>query len=351
MLQFKCHMKEIVQSLMVVSKWDERDSSSKASGLLHSICCTDFILTIFCLCDVLSVTLPLSRLLQSVSLDLLSATSSVADVISVLEDKRRNCCTCFGTIFTDAESMIDESELDVELSLPRTVKKQMNRPNYPATTAEEYYRRAIYIPLLESITVDLKSRFPSETLNVFELTSLIPSNVLKVLRNGDADDSKLQLQRYVSRIMNLYSNLMDVNCNRTLMNVKFTGELQLWRARWMRVANEHDDGSNSSSLVIPKTVCDALVACEKDKIIYPTIYSLLKVFLTLPVSVATAERSFSTLRRLKTWLRSRMSEERLVGLALMNIHRDVVLDVDNIIDRFTQRRKRLKEFVISIFSF
>jgi len=143
-LQFKCHMKEIVQSLMVVSKWDERDSSSKASGLLHSICCTDFILTIFCLCDVLSVTLPLSRLLQSVSLDLLSATSSVADVISVLEDKRRNCCTCFGTIFTDAESMIDESELDVELSLPRTVKKQMNRPNYPATTAEECYRRAIY---------------------------------------------------------------------------------------------------------------------------------------------------------------------------------------------------------------
>jgi len=41
-----------------------------------------------------------------------------------------------------------------------------------------------------------------------------------------------------------------------------------------------------------------------------------------------------------------MSEERLVGLALMNIHRDVVLDVDNIIDRFAQSRKRLKEFVI-----
>lgn len=192
-------IKENVKSLTIVSKWEERDSASKANGLIHAICCSDFILTIFCLCDVLSVTLPLSRLLQTVSLDLQSAATrlSVADVIAVLEDKRNNCLSLFDTIFDDAEIFIDAAELDVELSLPRLVKKQMNRPNYPATTPKEYYRRAIYLPLLDSITVDLKTRFQSETLDMFELTNLIPSNVVKLSNNAD---DKL-FQHCVSRIV------------------------------------------------------------------------------------------------------------------------------------------------------
>ena len=38
------------------------------------------------------------------------------------------------------------------------------------------------------------------------------------------------------------------------------------------------------------------------------------------VSVSSAERSFSTLRRVKSWLRTRMGEDRLIGLTLLNIH-------------------------------
>jgi hypothetical protein len=73
---------------------------------------------------------------------------------------------------------------------------------------------------------------------------------------------------------------------------------------------------------------------------------LLHLLLTLPVSVATAERSFSTLRRLKTWLRSRMTEQRLTGLALMNIHREHSVSVDAVIDRFAKSKPRLLDFVL-----
>ena len=57
---------------------------------------------------------------------------------------------------------------------------------------------------------------------------------------------------------------------------------------------------------------------------------LLQIILTLPVSVASAERTFSTLRRLKTWLRSGMSAERLTGLALLHTHADILVDIDKI---------------------
>jgi hypothetical protein len=48
--------------------------------------------------------------------------------------------------------------------------------------------------------------------------------------------------------------------------------------------------------------------------------------------VSSAERSFSTLKRLKVWLRNIMSEEKSVGLALLNVHIDVVITLDEVID-------------------
>lgn len=58
-----------------------------------------------------------------------------------------------------------------------------------------------------------------------------------------------------------------------------------------------------------------------------TVRNLLLVLATLPVSVATSERSFSTLRRAKTLLRSRMAEDRLNGLCLLNIHRGIPIEI------------------------
>lgn len=49
--------------------------------------------------------------------------------------------------------------------------------------------------------------------------------------------------------------------------------------------------------------------------------------------------------RLKTWLRSQMTQKRLTGLALMNIHRDIPIDVDKVIERFAKTNRKL-DFVI-----
>jgi len=75
---------------------------------------------------------------------------------------------------------------------------------------------------------------------------------------------------------------------------------------------------------------------------YPNMYELLKILLILPVSIATAERSFSTLRRLKNYLRNTTSESRLVGLALLSIHRDITDDM--VLDKFSNsgKARRLK---------
>ena len=54
----------------------------------------------------------------------------------------------------------------------------------------------------------------------------------------------------------------------------------------------------------------------------------------LPVTVGEAEKSFSILWRLKTYLRNSMSEERLVGLTLLRIYPEVEVWDDEVIDMF-----------------
>ena len=58
-----------------------------------------------------------------------------------------------------------------------------------------------------------------------------------------------------------------------------------------------------------------------------SIVRLVRLLLTLPASSTTAERSFSALRRLKTWLRSTMGQARLNALTVCHVHRDRVAAV------------------------
>ena len=62
----------------------------------------------------------------------------------------------------------------------------------------------------------------------------------------------------------------------------------------------------------------------------------------MPVTVASAERSFSKLKLLKNYLRSTMSQERLNGLATLCIEKRLLdkIDIDTIIDDFASRNVR-----------
>ena len=78
---------------------------------------------------------------------------------------------------------------------------------------------------------------------------------------------------------------------------------------------------------------------------FPEVYHLIKVAMTIPVTSATAERSFSVLKRIKTYLRATMGQERLNHLAVLSIERELSKSIDLylVIDRFrTMHPRRLQ---------
>ena len=76
--------------------------------------------------------------------------------------------------------------------------------------------------------------------------------------------------------------------------------------------------------------------------IFPNVVVALRIILSMPVSVASGERSFSKLKLIKSYLRSTIAQERLCGLSMISIEHELSaeLDYSPLIDAFARRKVR-----------
>jgi hypothetical protein len=165
------------------------------------------------------------------------------------------------------------------VALPRISKRQTYRPNYyqPDSDPESYFRIAVYIPFLDSFIMQLKSRFTKHKDVLSGFQAIFPNNtddteVMQSFRNT--------CEYYGDDLSNTISDIMT--------------ELGMWRDK-MIDANPR-----------PSCAISAMKICNSE--IYPNIYCLLEILATLPVSTATPERSFSSLKRIKTYLRNSIGQ-------------------------------------------
>ncbi|XP_022176229.1 52 kDa repressor of the inhibitor of the protein kinase-like [Myzus persicae] len=92
--------------------------------------------------------------------------------------------------------------------------------------------------------------------------------------------------------------------------------------------------------MLPSNALHAIKHC--DPVIFPNIFVLLKVLCTLPVSTATPERSFSSLKRVKSHLRNSMKEDHLNGLVLLSYYRNIEITLEeNISDEMAKKPRKI----------
>jgi hypothetical protein len=79
--------------------------------------------------------------------------------------------------------------------------------------------------------------------------------------------------------------------------------------------------------------------------LFGEIQKLVRLYYVLPASAATAERSFSAMRRLKTYLRSNMTSVRLNSVMILSVNRDLAkqLDPKEIMREFVTRNDVRKD--------
>jgi hypothetical protein len=103
-----------------------------------------------------------------------TAVNIIKNTLQIFSKCRENVDTEFSNIFKSSEDLANI--IDVELRMPRLCKQQKNRSNYSTNNVEDYYRISIFIPLLDNVIDNLKTRFSQNILELFQLSFFLSSN-------------------------------------------------------------------------------------------------------------------------------------------------------------------------------
>ncbi|XP_068704634.1 52 kDa repressor of the inhibitor of the protein kinase-like [Montipora foliosa] len=287
------------------------DSTKKAVSHYHAIANFDFVVTLTVCQAVLAFTKGLTVKMQGTSTDILGVFSDIKDVVKTLSSLRQKVEEKHAKLFQKACQIAEK--LDITVQKPRTCQVQRNRANNPAETVEDHYRRNLTIPLVDHLINELETRFGSgDQETAVQCLFAVPSMLLA---------SKKKWRTSFARFSTFHEDSLP-------SPLSLDAEMTLWQRKW-----ERRDPST-----VPATVAATLK--EIDSGMYPNITECFKIFSTLPVTTCACERNVSALRRLKTYLRSTMSQTRLTGIALLHIHYNMDINFDEIIRRFARLHPR-----------
>ena len=299
----KCHRFVKLFPVIVKTLKDITNVDNTAAIFLNAIQKSEFVVSLKIMEVFSSLLLPIGKILQTSSCDLTEAHKEIKVVRKVIQTYRDKADKELSKLFKTIEKF---SELyEIEIAGPRTCKKQIGRDNVEYSTTEEYFKRTIYIPFLDHFLSEIDSRFGPMFDRIAKMQFFIPSFLVKTKQ----DD-----------LLNMINQIEEPDIDKEFLIM----EAKRWRQKWTY--------ESISDALLVNTAASALSKCHKD--LYPNISIFLQILCVLPVTTAEAERSFSTLRKLKTWLRSTTSENRLNSLSLLNIHRDIDIDIDEIVTRY-----------------
>jgi hypothetical protein len=97
---------------------------------------------------------------------------------------------------------------------------------------------------------------------------------------------------------------------------------------------------SQASITSLKSAVDLLISMPPEvRLLFSQVERLVRRLLVVPCSSASNERAFSELRRLKSWLRTTMSQTRLNHLAVLQVHQDMLdeLSLTVIVEEFVCR--------------
>lgn len=302
---------------------------SKCNGLLYSILNFEFIFALEVAIELLSITLPISRQLQDPNLDLTKCIEMIKNILNIFKSMKSN--TKFCNIFKSSVSKA--KSLNIEVKTPRICNGQTYRSNVLTSSTEEYFKITVFFTILGNFIVNIQSRFLENQNSVLlKIQQLIPrylndkskEDILEgaVFYESDLPGNLNELKGKILTIIVYIQYYKYYKHNNSL------GEIILWKMHWTKQLNNQPKIS---------TAIQSYAEAARSGY-FPNISQLLLILAVLPVTTCTCERLFSTLKRIKTYLRSTMGENRLNGLALLNIHKEIDVKPEDVLDLFSKQQ-------------
>lgn len=293
---------------------------AKCSGFLSSMNSFSTFFTLSCLQYVFKKLEMTASAMQSPKLNMCDVSDLIQTLVNSLRSKRSD--GEFQTFFNEVSEKAKRLRID-EPVVPR-VRRRPAR--FETGTAEahnfpdpESYYRQMYFEIVDAAIASLETRFNSVSYN--KVKDLERS----ILRCATIDCSD------ITSITALYSELS-------------SDRLQLHFDMFRDICRQQQMPIQSVSGIV-KFLQDNKNVCQ----LLPEVVSLVRLFLTIPVTTCTVERSFSVINRLITYLRSTLGQARLNHLAILHCYKELTdnLIIEDVYKEFVCRNEiRRKTFLL-----
>lgn len=148
----------ILETLEEISTNANTQTRSEALSLHNSLLNFDIIIAGQISATILSHLIPLVDELQLVKCDLVKASFKAQELINFYQ-ARRNSPNMYDSIWIKASEIAERNDIDVKM--PRVVKRQVYSNNTPSTSVKEHFRLNVFIPFLDHLINELNSRLCS----------------------------------------------------------------------------------------------------------------------------------------------------------------------------------------------
>lgn len=294
-----------------MAKYDQ-EMSAKCNSMKFQLCSFNFL---FGLCLghlILQLADNLSKALQQKSLSAAEGLGMAQKTLQSLKFLRsdKEFEKFWEEVMAKQEQFgVNEPQLPRKRRAPARLEDGQAAPHFPQSVEDHY--RPIYFQAIDSIVSAIQERFDQEGLKSY---LLLEGLLLRAVAGDEFEDEAAHVEQ-------IWGDDLKMAVLRS--------QLHILRTHFAEAS------SNSPSL-------SDIVEYVKSQPARATFMSEVVVLLTLilvtPATNATSERSFSALRRLKTYLRSTMTQERLNHCALVHVMKEECdsLDVLDLAEDFVQ---------------
>ena len=265
----------------------------------------------------------LSKTLQYKDKNSQEVLSSVNAAKRFLERQRDHLAfkSFYSSVVKEARELTEDPVLPRQRHIPRRIND--GAPNHSFQSPEDFFKQQ-YFETLDLLVNEITQRFNQPTFSVLhEMEKLI------------IDSCNGKTHTLSSNFENLYADCVDIP--------KLKAQLSLL-PDVLKTGNNYEIGIRKVTAV--STVCHLFNVCKFPKTMLEEVHKILKLYLTIPLSSATAERAFSSLRRLKSYLRSTMTQKLLNHVVLLNTYKEQVDEIFilDIAKEFISRNERRVDF-------
>ncbi|XP_058749642.1 uncharacterized protein LOC131622614 [Vicia villosa] len=273
----------------------------------------DFIFILHMMKEIMGITDMLCQALQKQNQDVVNAMHLVRSTKSFIQDLRENG---WDMLFTKVRSFCEKHGIEIpDLNdIHSTTRFGRSRLEENQVTIQHYFKVEIFFTTIDKQLQELNSRFSEQAMDLLTLScALSPKDEYKAFN----------IDTICSLVEKYYP--MDFS-DQEKNNLQFQLQHFLFTAR---------KESNLNNLSTIQELCSCLVATGQAEI-YFLIDRLLRLIMTLPVSTATTERSFSAMKIIKTKLRNKMDDGFLGDSMTVYIEREISSSIssESIIDDF-----------------